>query len=183
MKFPVLNLKPDGLLLHICQCLGMLSIFTLLFYNFEGRCLNCSLTQANNEGRKKLGQLLFNQDRYYSRNSRFTATFPENDQNILREENYNYRILTPMPPVLDKNQIPSKINELHSLMIVAQSTNPNLPSYIGGIFSQPEIGQISHYVCQLNKGSQYPQSGLILAEGEIKCPANSNLIIHWSNKY
>jgi hypothetical protein len=149
----------------------------LLVYDFENDCWFCEYGKVDPmEVTQFLGSMNKGQQAYYIENNSFSNSINNLGLGIKTDtNNYSYRILSPMNPVQNVEELkPSPLDE-NSKITFATPKNPGFKSYMGIVWTFPMSDDqltTNTLLCKSSKEEVLYPSTLVkvLKETEIPCP-------------
>lgn len=121
------------------------------------------------------------QAEFYLNQAKFSNSIQELTLDLpIKNRHYHYRILSPMVPVQSIEEEKNAIQNSDQVIMVAQSSYPQLNSYIGMVATLKEknnskVNLIST-LCKTEKNTPLPSLMPIVVKGEIQCPQGSQKV-------
>jgi len=170
--------------MFVYACMG--SSTMLLFYDFENNSWpnfhrNLGTLARESEGRTYISSMNKGQQVYYVDEGNFSNSINNLGLGIKTDtNNYSYRILSPMNPVQNVEELkPSPLDE-KSKIAFATPQRADLKSYMGIVWSftlSDGNSTTERFVCESSKeGILYPSTVAKVLKEDIPCPPDFELL-------
>jgi len=167
--------------MFVYACIGTSA--TLLLYDFENNSLPGGINQRTWTRHSKAKQYISSMNRrqrtYYLENGNFSNSIDNLGDNLglsikTNTNNYSYRILSPMNPVQNVEELkPSPLDE-KSKIVFATPQKPELKSYMGIAWTfQMSDGNLTINAILCESGEEeilYPSTVTKVLKEEVSCP-------------
>ena len=160
--------------MFVYACMGTSAM--LLVYDFENDCWFCTgHKNGQAEAKAYISAMNRSQQAYYLENSNFSNSINNLGLGIKKDtNNYSYRILSPMNPVQNVEELKSSPVESERTIAFATPKRLGFKSYMGMVWTFPNYdGQITttSTICQTGEeGILYPSILPEKANDQISCP-------------
>ena len=170
--------------MFVYACMG--SSAMLLFYDFENNSWpnfhrNQRTRVRESEGRTYISYMNRGQQAYYAENGNFSNSIDNLGLGILKDtNNYSYRILSPMNPVQNVEELkPSPLDEKRKIAF-ATPQEADIKSYMGIVWTFPMSDgntTTKNFVCESSKeGILYPSTVAKVLKEDMPCPPDFELL-------
>ena len=160
--------------MFVYACMGTSAI--LLLYDFENNCLGSSSCKGKwfAPGIQFIYSMNGGQEAYYAENGNFSNSIDNLGLGMKTDiSNYNFRILSPMNPVQNVEELkPSPLDDSRTIAF-ATSQKAYLKSYMGIVWTLPndDYTTTTSVVCQRKKEQiLYPSILPEISDNQISCP-------------
>lgn len=167
--------------MFVYACMGTSAI--LLVYNFENDCWFCSGDyMTEKEGKHYIGSINKGQQFYYVENNKFSNSIDNLGIGIKTDtNNYSYRILSPMNPVQNVEELKLLPVEKERAIAFATPKILGFKSYMGIAStlqnSDGKITATTKGICQTGEeGILYPSILPEISDDQISCPPGFEIL-------
>ncbi len=172
--------------MFVYACMGTSAM--LLVYDFENNCWFCSGYKSNQaEAKQYIGSMNRGQQAYYVEKGYFSNSIDNLALGIKKDtSSYSYRILSPMNPVQNVEELkPSPLDEKSKITFAtpiafATPQEADLKSYMGIVWTftlSDGNTTTKSFVCESSKeGVLYPSTVAKVLKEDIPCPPDFELL-------